>query len=168
MTPSVTARHDLVTGPHCCSHVLSGGTGCDPANGRGIFEDFSAESDFSSMTNPAPERAPSDVRMRGFLKRSTVEAAVQWIDSILPDRVDWTSRTVSLLDGRKPRPGPRHHQPDQRPGLCPLDDGRLRTAGRRDLGGDVLQPAAAADRRRRACRARPSPEPSARARPCGS
>jgi molybdopterin molybdotransferase len=49
------------------------------------------------MTNPAPERAPSDVRMRGFLKRSTVEAAVEWIDSIVPESNRLDVETVSLL-----------------------------------------------------------------------
>ncbi|HVJ69099.1 MAG TPA: gephyrin-like molybdotransferase Glp [Caulifigura sp.] len=50
------------------------------------------------MSNPAPERLPSDVRMRGFLKRSTVEAAIQWIDSILPGRNHLPVEDVSLLD----------------------------------------------------------------------
>ncbi len=49
------------------------------------------------MMNPAPQRPPSDVRMRGFLKRSTVEAAVQWIDSILPEWNRLEVEDVSLL-----------------------------------------------------------------------
>lgn len=69
-----------------------------PRNARGIFNNFpQSKVDQRSMTNPAPERPPSDVRMRGFLKRSTVEAAIQWIDSILPEWNRLEVENVSLL-----------------------------------------------------------------------
>ena len=49
------------------------------------------------MTFPPPEPLPSDVRMRGFLHRSTVDAAVAWIDSVLPELNGLPVEEVSLF-----------------------------------------------------------------------
>jgi molybdopterin molybdotransferase len=45
------------------------------------------------MTSQHPN---ADVRMRGFVQRSTVEAAVAWIDSVVPAFVDIPVETVDL------------------------------------------------------------------------
>ncbi|MDP1796163.1 MAG: molybdopterin molybdotransferase MoeA, partial [Planctomycetaceae bacterium] len=44
-----------------------------------------------------PEPLPSDVRMRGFLHRTTVEAAVNWVDSTLPPFSGLEREQVSLF-----------------------------------------------------------------------
>jgi len=47
----------------------------------------------SNFTHPN-----SDVRMKGFAQRATVEAAVAWIDSVLPSLSDLSTELVSLHD----------------------------------------------------------------------
>ena len=47
-------------------------------------------------SNPDPPRA--DVRMRGFAARTTVEAAVEWIDSVLPAFADLGVERVGLIE----------------------------------------------------------------------
>ena len=39
----------------------------------------------------------SDVRMRGFSSRTTVEAAIEWIDSALPDCSRLSNESVELF-----------------------------------------------------------------------
>lgn len=50
------------------------------------------------MTPPPSPEKTTDVRMKGFACRTTVEAAVAWIDSILPPFGDLPSEIVSLAD----------------------------------------------------------------------
>jgi molybdopterin molybdotransferase len=49
------------------------------------------------MIELPPEPSPSDVRMRGFLHRATVEAAVSWIDSVVPEWSRLQTEHVSLF-----------------------------------------------------------------------
>jgi molybdopterin molybdotransferase len=49
------------------------------------------------MPAPGSERVNKDVRMRGFTQRMTVEDALAWVDSALPDFGDLDSEQVSLL-----------------------------------------------------------------------
>jgi len=44
------------------------------------------------------EHPNADVRMRGFAQRATVEAALDWIDSVLPEFGDLGVEDVTLLD----------------------------------------------------------------------
>ena len=48
------------------------------------------------MSQPKPERVDADVRMRGFAHRMTVEAALAWLDSILPPLGDLPTEDVGL------------------------------------------------------------------------
>jgi molybdopterin molybdotransferase len=50
------------------------------------------------MAASGAERSDADVRMRGFKQRSTVEAALAWIDSALSDHRPLGAEDVSLLD----------------------------------------------------------------------
>ena len=50
------------------------------------------------MTDSKPGDSRPDVRMRGFATRTTVEAAIAWIDSVLPDRSQLPIRDISLLE----------------------------------------------------------------------
>lgn len=56
------------------------------------------------MTAPKPEHPNADVRMRGFAARTTVEAAVDWIDSVLPEWEALPTEEVGLNEaaGRAP------------------------------------------------------------------
>src|SRR3954468_4524414 len=49
------------------------------------------------MSEPKPSHPNADVRMRGFAQRSTVEAAVVWIDSVLPALTELPREEVGLL-----------------------------------------------------------------------
>jgi molybdopterin molybdotransferase len=48
------------------------------------------------MSAPHPPHPNSDVRMRGFASRSTVEAALAWIDSVLPAFEKLPTESVTL------------------------------------------------------------------------
>lgn len=50
------------------------------------------------MPAPKPEHADTDVRMRGFVVRTTVEEAVAWIDSVLPAFGDLPTEELSLVE----------------------------------------------------------------------
>src|SRR5581483_1679653 len=50
------------------------------------------------MPSQPPEHPNADVRMRGFASRSTVEAALAWIDSALPPLGDLPVEEVKLCD----------------------------------------------------------------------
>ena len=50
------------------------------------------------MNSQSPPDKTTDVRMRGFASRSTVEAAVAWIDSVLPEFSSLRTEIVSLAD----------------------------------------------------------------------
>jgi len=50
------------------------------------------------MNSQPPPDKTTDVRMRGFSSRSTVEAAVAWIDSVLPEFSSLRTEVVSLTD----------------------------------------------------------------------
>jgi molybdopterin molybdotransferase len=49
------------------------------------------------MTASPPHSPNSDIRMRGFASRATVEAALAWIDSRLPDHNRLPTETVDLF-----------------------------------------------------------------------
>src|SRR2546421_258458 len=44
------------------------------------------------------EQPNADVRMRGFAQRTTVEDAIAWVDSVLPDFGDLRGEEVPLPD----------------------------------------------------------------------
>jgi molybdopterin molybdotransferase len=48
------------------------------------------------MTDPASHAKHTDVRMKGFASRSTVDEAIAWIDSVLPDRSQLPAEQVLL------------------------------------------------------------------------
>ena len=48
------------------------------------------------LPDPAPQNA--DVRMKGFASRTTVEAAISWIDSTLPKLCNLATERVGLLE----------------------------------------------------------------------
>src|SRR5262245_44805151 len=48
------------------------------------------------MSAPETRHPNADVRSRGFAERTTVEAALAWIDSALPAHTDLNSEVVSL------------------------------------------------------------------------
>ncbi len=50
------------------------------------------------MPAPTPDPHQADVRMRGFAARTTVEAAVAWIDSLLPPFADLATEQAGLFD----------------------------------------------------------------------
>ena len=50
------------------------------------------------MAGSIPDRSNVDVRMRGFSARTTVEAAVEWIDSVLPDFSQLATEDISLAE----------------------------------------------------------------------
>ncbi|MEK6258193.1 MAG: gephyrin-like molybdotransferase Glp [Planctomycetota bacterium] len=49
------------------------------------------------MSASKPDDPHADVRMRGFASRTTVEAAVAWIDSVLPDFGELATEEVGLI-----------------------------------------------------------------------
>ena len=59
-----------------------------------FFRDFSE----SVMTEPDSPSPPSDVRMRGFAERTTVENALAWLDSVLPPLDALATEEVDLGD----------------------------------------------------------------------
>lgn len=50
------------------------------------------------MPAPKPTHPHADVRMKGFTQRATVEAAVAWIDSVLPSLSSLPTEVVGLHD----------------------------------------------------------------------
>src|SRR6186997_80589 len=50
------------------------------------------------MHAPQPKHPNSDVRMRGFAQRTTVEAALAWLDSVLPALADLETEEVALVE----------------------------------------------------------------------
>ena len=50
------------------------------------------------MSIPPPDPSSTDVRMRGFLHRTTVEAALNWVDSVIPELTSLPAENLSLFD----------------------------------------------------------------------
>ncbi len=50
------------------------------------------------MNSPPSIEKTNDVRMKGFTSRTTVEAAIAWIDSVLPKSCNLPTENVALLD----------------------------------------------------------------------
>src|SRR4029078_27976 len=55
-----------------------------------------------AMSAPSPKHPNTDVRMRGFAERTTVEDALAWLDSVLPALSDLATEKVGVSDVDEP------------------------------------------------------------------